>query len=154
NIVTIYGAGESEDLLWIAMRYVQGTDLRRLLKAEGRLDLERTISITSQVARALDAAHVRGLIHRDIKPANILMIEDRRRFKDEVYLTDFGLTKKASEESGITQTGQFLGTIDYIPPEQIQGGAVSGLADQYSLGCVIFESLTGHVPYIKETEVA
>jgi serine/threonine protein kinase len=149
NIVPIYDAGEAEGHLYIAMRYVQGTDLKALIDEEGALDPTRAATIVSQVASALDAAHDKGLVHRDVKPANVLL--DRG---DRAYLTDFGLTKRRESVSGLTKTGQFLGTVDYAAPEQFEGKPLDRRADVYSLGCVAFECLTGRVPYPRETEVA
>ena len=156
NIVPIYEAGEAEGLLFIAMRYVRGTDLRRLIAAEGRLGAERTVQILRDVASALDAAHAEGLVHRDVKPANILLIDGAGADgRDVVYLSDFGLTKRLEGQSGgLTETGQFVGTVDYVAPEQIQGRGVDGRADEYSLGCVLYECLTGTVPFARETQVA
>jgi serine/threonine protein kinase len=116
NIVPIYEAGESEGTLFIAMRYVEGTDLKALIEREGALAPERTVSILAQVASALDAAHDKGLVHRDVKPANILVLPATRSSRtDKVYLSDFGLTKRASSDSGLTGTGQFVGTWIRMP---------------------------------------
>jgi hypothetical protein len=137
------------------MRYVSGTDLRQMLKKRGRLIPYAALSVTAQAARALDAAHRRGLVHRDVKPGNLLI--ERGSDDDDpdhVYLADFGITKHAMSRSGMTATGQFLGTVDYVAPEQIQGMAVLGLADQYSLGCVMYECLTGRVPFEKDLDAA
>jgi serine/threonine-protein kinase len=154
NIIPIYGAGEADRLLWIAMRYVQGTDLRAVLQQDGRLEIDRAISIVGQVGRALDAAHRQGLIHRDVKPGNIMLVAGASDDSPEhAYLGDFGLTKSSSDAT-LTQTGQFLGTVDYVAPEQIQGKAVDGRTDEYSLACVLFECLTGTVPFVKETGIA
>ena len=149
NIVPIYDADERDGLLFIAMRYVEGTDLRKLLKAEGTLEPIRVLAIVEQVASALDAAHARGLVHRDVKPGNVLLTA-----ADHVYLSDFGLTKRALSVSGLTKTGQLVGTIDYVAPEHIKGAPVDGRADVYSLGCVAYECLTGSVPFPREMEVA
>jgi serine/threonine protein kinase len=155
NIVPIYEAGESDGQLFIAMRWIRGTDLHRLLEREGTLDPIRAIRICSEVAAALDAAHLAGLVHRDVKPGNILVIEGGgSEGRDLVYLSDFGLTKRLASESALTRTGQFVGTIDYVAPEQIEGKPVDGRADVYSLACVLFQCLTGKVPYGRETEVA
>jgi YVTN family beta-propeller protein len=155
NIIPIYDADEVEGLLYIAMRYVEGTDLKGLLRRTGPLDPERAVNIVSQAARALDAAHVRGLIHRDVKPANILIVpaEDEDSF-DHIYLSDFGLVKRVEAESRITGTGQFVGTVEYVAPEQIEGKPVDGTADVYSLGCVLYECLTGKTPFERDSEVA
>jgi serine/threonine-protein kinase len=152
NIVPIFEAREHDGALYIAMRYVEGTDLKRLIQAAGPLDPERTVWILSQVASALDAAHARGLVHRDVKPGNILIAAGSGR--EHVYLSDFGLTKRTSSDSGITGTGQFLGTLDYAAPEQFEGQALDARADIYSLGCVLYECLSGEPPYLRETDAA
>jgi len=148
NIVPIYDADESEGVLYIAMRYVEGSDLKQAIRDQGRLEPLRTSTIVDQIASALDAAHARGLVHRDVKPANVLLTPD-----DHVYVSDFGLTKRAVSVSGLTETGQLIGTIDYVAPEQIKGDPVDHRADVYSLGCLLFESLTGHAPYPRDLEV-
>jgi serine/threonine protein kinase len=149
NVVPIHEAGEADGVLFIAMRYVEGTDLARLIERGGPLSPERTLTIVSQVAAALDAAHRRGLIHRDVKPGNILVGED-----DHTYLTDFGLIKRREQGTALTKTGQFMGSVDYAAPEQIEGRDVDGRADVYSLGCVLYECLTGEPPYPRDSEVA
>jgi len=149
NIVPIYDADEEEGLLYIAMRYVEGTDLHRLLRAEDRLEPERAARIVTQIATALDVAHASGLVHRDVKPGNALLTAD-----DHVYLSDFGLTKRTLSVSGLTETGQLVGTLDYVAPEQIKGDPVDARADVYSLGCIVYECLTGQVPYPRDMEVA
>jgi len=155
NVIPIYDTGSSGGLLYIAMRYVSGTDLRQMLKKRGRLIPWVALSLTGQAARALDAAHRRGLVHRDVKPGNLLIERgDDDDDPDHVYLADFGITKHAISRSGMTSTGQFLGTVDYVAPEQIQGMSVLGLADQYSLGCVMYECLTGRVPFEKDLDAA
>jgi serine/threonine-protein kinase len=155
GIVPIYEAGEAEDVLYIAMRYVRGTDLGRLLSERGPLEPERAVRIVGQVAEALDAAHAEGLVHRDVKPGNILIVEGAgSQGRDLVYLSDFGLTKRLEGDSGLTKTGQFVGTVDYVAPEQIEGKPVGARTDVYSLGCVLFECLTGRPPHARETEVA
>jgi serine/threonine protein kinase/glutamine cyclotransferase len=151
GIVPVHEAGEHEGQLYIAMRHISGDDLASLIERDGPLSLDRTASIIEQVADALDTAHERGLIHRDVKPANILVEAGRR---DRAYLTDFGVTKRTASKSGLTQTGQFMGTVDYVAPEQIEGKEVDGRADQYSLGCVAYECLAGEAPFAKDSEVA
>jgi len=152
NIVPVYEAGEIEGKLFIAMRYVRGTDLRTLVTQEGSLPTERTVRLLRPIASALDAAHRAGLVHRDVKPANILVARDQE--EEHPYLSDFGLTKHTSSKSGLTQTGTFMGTVDYVAPEQIQGGEVDGRTDEYSLACVLYQCLTGVVPFDKGTDVA
>jgi len=149
NIVPIYSSGEADGVLYIAMRYVEGDDLRELISKQGPLPPDRAIEIVSQVAAALDAANARGLVHRDVKPGNILLDEG-----GNAYLSDFGLIKRNEVETGLTKTGQFMGSIEYCAPEQIRGEEVDGRADVYSLACVLYESIAGHPPFKRETEVA
>jgi YVTN family beta-propeller protein len=155
NVIPIHDMGSSGGLLFIAMRYVTGTDMRQMLKKRGRLPPDRAVFLLSQAARALDAAHRRGLVHRDVKPGNLLVEQaNDDTDPDHVYLADFGITKHQGGRSGLTATGQSLGTIDYVAPEQIRGISVLGLADQYSLGCVLYECLTGRVPFEKDLDAA
>ncbi len=154
NVIPIYDMGPSDDLLYIAMRYVAGTDLRALLKKHAPLPPGDAIFLTGQAARALDAAHRKGLVHRDVKPGNLLIEHGQDGDPDHVYLSDFGITKYMLSRSGLTKTGEFLGTIDYVAPEQIQETPVDGRADEYSLGCVLYECLTGRVPFPKERDAA
>jgi serine/threonine protein kinase len=155
NVIPIYDMGAQDDLLYIAMRYVSGTDMRQMIKKRGRILPATALFLVGQAARALDAAHRRGLVHRDVKPGNLLIERGSDDADpDHVYLADFGITKHAMSRSGLTSTGQFLGTIDYVAPEQIRGTSVLGLADQYSLGCVLYECLTGRVPFEKDLDAA
>ncbi len=149
NIVTVYDAGEVDGLLYLAMQYIEGSDLAAMLRDDGRLRPYRAIDVCRQVAAALDAAHAMGLIHRDVKPANVL-IEGRTAF-----LTDFGLTKRLEgEQTQLTRAGDVVGTIHYVAPEQIEGAAVSARTDVYSLGCLLYHCLTGLVPFARDTDVA
>ena len=155
NVIPIYDMGAQDDLLYIAMRYVSGTDMRQMIKKRGRILPATALWLVSQAARALDAAHRQGLVHRDVKPGNLLIERGADEADpDHVYLADFGITKHAMSRSGLTSTGQFLGTIDYVAPEQIRGTSVAGQADQYSLGCVLYECLTGRVPFEKDLDAA
>ncbi|MFC1429217.1 serine/threonine-protein kinase [Streptacidiphilus sp. N1-3] len=155
HIVPVFDAGEAEGVLFIAMRYVHGRDLRVLLDREGPLSLQQATRIAAQVASALDAAHAHDLVHRDVKPGNILVAEGTDSDHPEhVYLTDFGLTKKSLSLTGLTTVGQFVGTVDYVAPEQISGRPVDGRCDVYSLGCVVFECLAGGSPFRREDELA
>jgi len=148
NIVPIYRAGEDRGLLYLAMRYVAASDLRRVLEVDGRLDPARTLAILDQVARALDAAHASGLVHRDVKPGNILLLPPVLDGDAEhVYLVDFGLARSDSDDRSITGLGTFLGTPRYAAPEQAAGQAVDGRTDGYALGCVLYECLTGRPPF-------
>ena len=155
NVIPIYDVGSHDDLLYIAMRYVAGSDLRAVLKRQQVLAPDQAVLLIGQAARALDAAHRRGLVHRDVKPGNILIEHGSDDDDpDHVYLTDFGISKHTSSHSGLTATGEFIGTIDYIAPEQIKGSPVDGRADIYSLGCVLYECLTGRVPFAKDVDAA
>jgi len=155
NIIPVFEAGESDGLLYIAMRYVRSTDLKGLIDQEQHLEPERAVNIVAQTASALDAAHEQNLVHRDVKPANILIaIGSGPEGTDHVYLSDFGLTKHTESQSGLTKTGHFMGTLDYVAPEQISGKSVDGRTDQYALGCVLYQCLTGKVPYPREEETA
>jgi serine/threonine protein kinase len=147
SIIPIYEAGNTGDSLFIAMRYVRGGDVRRLLDQGGPLPPARAWSIISQVASALDAAHACGLIHRDVKPANMLLDRRPGDRTEYAYLSDFGISKQALGASSLTLTGQFVGTLDYIAPEQIRGGTLDGRTDQYSLGCAAYELLSGLPPF-------
>ena len=148
NVVPVYDAGEADARFFLAMRFVEGTDLRAVLRGEGALSPERAIDIAAQVAGALDAAHERGLVHRDVKPSNVLLDE-----RGHCYLADFGLTQSVSSQ-GQAPDESLLGTLDYIAPEQIRGSDVDSRADVYSLGCLLFECLTGEVPFGRRSEVA
>jgi Tol biopolymer transport system component len=153
NIVPIFESREADGQLYIAMRYVQGMDLKSLIHRDGALGLERALWILTQVASALDAAHGAGLVHRDVKTGNILVATGTDEGSAEhVYLSDFGLTKRTSSDSGVTATGQFVGTLDYAAPEQFEGGALDARTDIYSLGCVFYECLIGEVPFKRENE--
>ena len=145
NVVPIYEAGEHDGQLYLAMRFVEGSDMRTLLRREGGLPAERALDILAQVASALDAAHRRGLVHRDVKPANVLVDED-----GHAYLTDFGVTKQLGGNT--TETGQIVGTLDYVAPEQIRGEDVDARADGYALACVLYECFAGRPPFHRATE--
>jgi serine/threonine protein kinase len=140
-------------VLFIAMRYVPGGDVRTLVHREGPLSPGRTAAIISPVASALEAAHAAGLVHRDVKPANML-VDERPGRPDHVYLSDFGLSRGAVSSLGLTGSGQILGTLDYIPPEQIEGKPVDGRADEYALACAAFELLTGGPPFRRDEATA
>ena len=152
NIVPIYAAGEADGLLYLAMRYVDGRDLSSLLEVLGRLDPERAVELVAQVGNALDAAHARGLIHRDVKPANILLAHHDGR-SDHAYLCDFGLAKHASTVSSLSGDRGIVGTVEYLAPEQIEGGPVDARVDVYALGCVLYELLTGESPFSRGNEL-
>ena len=154
NIIPVYEAGEVEGVFFLAMRYVQGADLGSRIAA-GPLEPGETVRLLGQIASALDAANEAGLVHRDVKPANILIASGKDpEGGDHAYLTDFGLTKHRGVESGLTAAGAFMGTLDYIAPEQIEGKPVDGRTDQYGLACVAFECLAGRVPFVRDTDIA
>ena len=151
NVIPVYEVGEESGLLFIAMRYVEGTDLARVIATEGRLPLERAVQILSELTGALDAAHAKGLVHRDVKPANVLLT--REGGGEHLYLADFGLAKLV-DSRGQTRTGVFLGTLDYAAPEQLAGQSVDARTDVYAAGCVLYHMLTGSVPFPREGEPA
>src|SRR3954468_826069 len=151
NVLEVYDAGEQDGVLYIAMQYVEGQDLKALLSREGRLDGRRTVGILGQVASALDAAHSTGLMHRDIKPGNVMIAAGQ---PEHCYLTDFGLSKNVSSDSiALTAQGEFVGTIDYTAPELVLGKKFDSRLDVYSLGCLYYEALTGAPPFNKERDV-
>jgi hypothetical protein len=152
NVIPVYDAGEEAGRVFIAMRLVEGADLGQRLERDGAMDPARAANVMAQIAAALDAAHAHGLVHRDVKPANVLIEGDAG--SETAYLTDFGLTKRAESESGMTLTGHFVGTVDYIAPEQARGEAVDARTDVYALGCLLFRMLTGEVPYPRDSAVA
>ncbi len=155
HIIPVFEAGEASGVLFIAMRYVRGGDVRSMLGQFGPLPPGRVAEIISQVASALDAAHGRGLVHRDVKPANMLF--DARGGTgrpDHIYLSDFGLSKASLQASGLTGTGMFLGTLDYIAPEQIEGRPVDGRTDQYALACAAYELISGSPPFKRDDAMA
>jgi serine/threonine-protein kinase len=155
HVIPVFEAGDADGVLFIAMRYVAGLDVRALIDREGRLPADRTVSIVSQVASALDAAHEHGLVHRDVKPANMLMAQTQDSGgADYVYLSDFGLSKQSLSSTSLTGTGQFLGTLDYMSPEQISDHTVDGRTDLYALGCATFEMLAGQPPFRREANLA
>jgi serine/threonine-protein kinase len=145
NVIPVYAAGEEDGRLYLVMRYVGGTDLHALLRSGGALEPGRAADIVSQVAAALDAAHRAGLVHRDVKPANVLL------GGEHAYLSDFGLTRVVGSDTSITETGHWIGTVDYCSPEQLGGGPIDARADVYSLGCVLYAALTGAPPFHRGT---
>ena len=153
HILPIYEAGEASGVLFIAMRFVAGGDLRQVLTREGPLTPARAMEFISPVASALDAAHRAGLVHRDVKSANILVDASEGR-PDHVYLSDFGVSKGAASSMRLTATGEYLGTPEYSSPEQARGGTVDGRADQYALACVAWELLTGTALFERDQRIA
>jgi hypothetical protein len=145
NIVPVYGAGEEAGRLYLVMRYVDGTDLQALVRRAGRLEPARAADIVAQVAAGLDAAHASGLVHRDVKPANVLLTTSSGT--DHVYLTDFGLTVEVSSGTRMTTTGHWIGSVDYMAPEQLRAEPVDARTDVYALGGVLHAALTGQAPF-------
>jgi hypothetical protein len=145
NVIPVYAAGECDGSLYLVMRYVGGTDLHALLRDEERLEPARAADIVAQVAAALDAAHQAGLVHRDVKPANVLLAGNH------AYLSDFGLTRLARSDTQLTESGQWVGTVEYCAPEHLRGERTDARADVYSLGCVLFAALTGKPPFAPGT---
>ncbi len=155
NIIPIFEAGEANGVLYIAMRFVQGPNVHSLVETGGPLPAERACHIITQVASALEAAHSHGLVHRDVKPGNILLdAAGGADYPGHAYLSDFGLSKRALSVSALTSTGQFLGTLDYIAPEQIEARAVDGRTDEYALACTAFTMLTGQPPFVRDESYA
>jgi ABC-type transport system substrate-binding protein/predicted Ser/Thr protein kinase len=152
HIVPTLAVGSDDGTLYLAMRFIDGLDLRAILKREGPLTPERAVELIRQVAGALDAAHALGLVHRDVKPGNVLVSSTDAA--ERAYLCDFGLAKHVASVDSLTGERAFVGTIAYISPEQIEGEAVDGRADVYSLGCMLFECLTGQAPFEREREIA
>ena len=148
SVVPVLDAGEHEGLLYIAMEWVDGEDLRALLRREGALEPERAVALVEDVGAGLDVAHAAGLVHRDVKPANILVTGERAR------LCDFGLARHTASADSLTGDRTLVGTVAYIAPEQIEGAGVDARSDVYSLGCVLFECLTGEPPYDRDSELA
>src|SRR5689334_22306740 len=152
NVVPIYAAGEEEGVPWIAMRYVAGSDLGRRIAREGKLAPAEAVALIAQLGNGLDAIHAAGLVHRDVKPANVLLSGEPG--SEHAYITDFGVARNVATESGLTQTGRFVGTLDYVAPEQISGESIDARVDVYALGCLLYKLLTGEVPFPREGEAA
>jgi serine/threonine protein kinase len=152
NVVPIYAAGEEDGVPFIAMRFVSGFDLGVRLAREGRLGPAQAADLIAQVGNGLDAIHAAGLVHRDVKPANVLLSGGEGA--EHAYITDFGVARNVATQSGLTQTGRFVGTLDYVAPEQISGGPVDARVDVYALGCLLFKLLTGQVPFPRDGEAA
>ena len=149
NVMRVLGAGAKEGRLYVTMRYIDGTDLERLLANGNRLPPARAAGLIGQVAAGLDAAHERGIVHRDVKPANVLLEAD-----DHAILTDFGLMKNLNSKIQLTMAGSFVGTCNYASPEQLLSTGVDARTDVYALGCMLFQALTGQVPYPRGSSAA
>ncbi len=145
NVVPLYEAGEDNGAAFIATRWVDGTELGDLIRRDHPLRPRRAARIAAQIASALEVAHEQELVHRDVKPSNVIVTPE-----DHAYITDFGLTKRSGSLSGFTGAAQMLGTIDYVAPEQIEGGETGPGGDVYGLACVLYEMLSGHAPFARE----
>jgi serine/threonine protein kinase len=142
NVVPLYEAGEEDGTVFIATRWVEGTELGALIDRDGPLEPVRAARVGAQIAAALEIAHEKELVHRDVKPSNVILTAE-----DHAYLTDFALVKRAGTAAGLTAVDQMLGTVDYVAPEQIEGGQSDARGDVYSLGCVVYEMLAGEAPF-------
>src|SRR3954470_1419533 len=145
NVVPLYAAGEEDGHLYLVMRFVDGTDLHKLLRSEGRLEPARAARIVAQVGDALDAAHAAGLVHRDVKPGNVLLAGEH------VYLSDFGITRMQEADTQITDSGGWVGTVDFMSPEHLRAEPTDARSDVYALGCVLYTALTGAPPFRRPT---
>jgi serine/threonine protein kinase len=145
NVVRIHDLGEDGSLRFLTMDYVQGRSLQEILREDGPLPAERAVEVAREIAEGLGAAHREGVIHRDLKPANILVGEDGRS-----YVSDFGIARSLTG-SGLTRDGSILGTLSYLAPEQAQGEDVDARSDLYALGILLYEMLTGELPFRGET---
>jgi serine/threonine protein kinase/CHASE2 domain-containing sensor protein len=151
NVIPVHEAGEDAGLLFIAMRLVEGADLAAVLARGGAIDPRRATALLAQLAAAIDVAHAHRLVHRDIKPANVLLTFDQ---PEHLYLTDFGVARRVGAITRATDAGQWVGTIDYLAPEQISGESVDGAADVYAATCLLHHCLTGQVPFPRDNEAA
>ena len=152
NVIPVYEAGEQDGRLYLVMRWVEGGDLQGLIASSGRLDPALAAAVVAQVGSGLEAAHAAGLVHRDVKPANVLLAGDEGAL--HVYLSDFGLTLDASSDTRLTQTGDLLGTVEFMAPEQLEAEPVSARTDVYALGCVLYTALSGRPPFSRGTYAA
>jgi serine/threonine protein kinase len=152
NVMRVFGAGAKDGLLYVTMRYIDGTDLDRLLANGARLAPGRAAALIAQVASGLDAAHERGIVHRDVKPANVLL--DGPTDEPHAILTDFGLMKNLNSKVQLTMAGSFVGTCNYASPEQLLSEGIDARTDVYALGCMLFQALTGQVPYPRSSSAA
>jgi DNA-binding NarL/FixJ family response regulator len=151
NVVQVFHAGEERGVLYVTMRFVEGTDLRNMLEECTRLQPGRALALVEQVAAGLDEAHRHGLVHRDVKPGNVLVAT--RAGRDHAFLTDFGLTKRRVADVELTRPGFAIGTADYMAPEQARGAEVDARADIYALACLLYRILTGAVPYDRDSDL-
>src|SRR3954470_7256987 len=148
NVIPVYAAGEIDGQLYLATRFVDGTDLHQSLRRNGPLEPQRAADVVQQVGEALDAAHAAGLVHRDVKPANVLLSGRH------AYLSDFGLTRPVAAEARLTDTDERLGTVDFMSPEQLRAERTDARSDVYALGCLLYTTLTGRPPFNRPTAAA
>jgi tetratricopeptide (TPR) repeat protein/predicted Ser/Thr protein kinase len=148
NILRIHDLGDAAGVKFISMAYVEGQDLHQLLIDNGKLPVERAMKIARQLCAALDAAHAEGVVHRDFKPQNILLDKN-----EQVYVTDFGLAKSLESDAGLSRSGEFLGTPRYMAPEQVEGRGIDHRVDLYALGLILYEMLTGDVPFHADSTI-
>ena len=146
NVLRIHDLGDAGGVKFISMAYVQGQDLHALLQKHGRLSVEEAVKLAKQMCAALAAAHAEGVAHRDFKPQNILLDQN-----NQVYVSDFGLAKSLEEDVGMTRSGEFLGTPRYMAPEQVEGKKADQRSDLYALGLMLYEMVTGDVPFRADT---
>ena len=149
NVIPVYAAGERDGAMYLVMRFIKGADLRTLVLRDGPPAPGRAADVVGRIAAGLDVIHRAGYVHRDVKPANVLIDVD-----GHVYVTDFGLAKQMLSRGGATATGQWVGTLDYVAPEQVRGGPVDARADVYALGGVLCFVLTGHIPFERDRDEA
>ncbi len=152
NVVPVYAVGEEDGTAFMAMRLIGGPDLGRKITELRRLEPEDAAGLIAQVASGLDAIHTAGLVHRDVKPSNILLGGEEGR--EHAYITDFGLAKQIATTTDLSSTGQIVGTLDYLSPEQIEHRGVDAATDVYALGCVLYKALTGSAPYVRDTDAS
>lgn len=149
NVVRIFDLGEADGIKFITMEYIEGEDLRAILKRDGKFTPKNAVRVIEQVCRALEVAHTEGVIHRDLKPQNIM-----RDFQGRIVVMDFGLARSLDSTSGMTQTGALVGTLEYMSPEQALGTELDQRSDLFTLGLIFFELLTGRTPYKADTALA
>jgi serine/threonine protein kinase len=150
NVIPIHDMGVHEQSLYIVMRYVAGGDLKALLATAGPLEPAQAVALLMPVALALDTAHAHGLVHRDVKPANILIQRSQTGAVEHVYLTDFGIAKSAASITELTSAGAFIGTVEYMAPEQLESREVSARTDVYALAATFYQCVTGRIPFHRE----
>ncbi len=146
NILRIHDLGDAAGVKFISMAYVEGQDLHTAMSRAGKLPMDRTVNIAKQLCAALEAAHNEGVVHRDLKPENVLLDK-----ADNVFVSDFGLAKSLEQDTGMTRSGEFLGTPRYMAPEQVEGKKIDHRADLYALGLILYEMVTGDVPFHADT---